>query len=80
LYDLQIPLIKNKAVDEKKEVIKDVRDRWYEIEAAIVRIIKSHKSLYHADLLARLDALLESKFKVFLGTCLSSLSCFFDQF
>jgi hypothetical protein len=59
------------------EVIKDVvRNRRYEIEAAIVRIMKSCKSLRHLDLLDKLDAQLDSKFKVFLSTCLSSL---YDQ-
>jgi hypothetical protein len=59
------------------EVIKDVvHDRWYEIEAAIVRIMKRCKSLCHLDLLDKLDAQLDSKFKVFLSICLSSL---YDQ-
>ncbi|XP_059447034.1 cullin-1-like [Corylus avellana] len=61
---IKIPLLKNKAVDEKKEVIKDVVcDRRYEIDAAIVHLMKSRKSLRHRDLLAKLDAQLDSKFK-----------------
>jgi hypothetical protein len=50
-----------------------VGDRRFEIDYAILCIMKNLKSLSHRESVSNLHAQLDSKFKVFLGTSLSSL-------
>lgn len=62
---MQIPL---PPVDEKKKVIEDVvLDRRYNIDASMVRIMKSRKVLDHQQLVMECVKQLGRMFKVFMS-------------
>ncbi|KAL2238955.1 UNVERIFIED_CONTAM: Cullin-1 [Sesamum indicum] len=59
---IRIPLL---SVDDRKKVVEDVdKDRRYAIDAAIVRIMKSHKVLGHQQLVLECVEQLSRMFKV----------------
>lgn len=60
--EMQIPL---PLVEKKKEVLEDVnKDRRYTIDASLVRIMKSQKTLAYQQLVMECEELLNRRFKV----------------